>query len=232
MDLVFYAYYSSYDQNVVNSFFDLVPPQYRKQYDLSLAKALNLLNSNEEEDKASGHDIIYDGADVNKMMDIICRNYWYDNNVVPRYYPQDDTSDFPFTSSKPVYGTSQPYGSQFGFPRWVAIGNDNTVKHNPYFKIRIGNDTLLYRKIGVTRRISLKDGKPSGEMSIYAPIPKAGLHQNGIHQYEFYADYTTPSVFGDNRISTNFSHELVRKDIQDILTRINGVADRMFDVEV
>jgi hypothetical protein len=25
-DLVFYAYYSSYDQNVVNSFFDLVPP--------------------------------------------------------------------------------------------------------------------------------------------------------------------------------------------------------------
>jgi len=26
MDLVFYAYYSSYDQNVVNSFFDLVPP--------------------------------------------------------------------------------------------------------------------------------------------------------------------------------------------------------------
>ena len=232
MDLVFYAYYSSYDQNVVNSFFDLVPPQYRKQYDLSLAKALNLLNSNEEEDKASGHDIIYDGADVNKMMDIICRNYWYDDNVVPRYYPQDDTSDFPFTSSKPVYGTSQPYGSQFGFPRWVAIGNDNTVKHNPYFKIRIGNDTLLYRKIGVTRRISLKDGKPSGEMSIYAPIPKAGLHQNGIHQYEFYADYTTPSVFGDNRISTNFSHELVRKDIQDILTRINGVADRLFDVEV
>jgi hypothetical protein len=106
MDLVFYAYYSSYDQNVVNSFFDLVPPQYRKQYDLSLAKALNLLNSNEEEDKASGHDIIYDGADVNKMMDIICRNYWYDDNVVPRYYPQDDTSDFPFTSSKPVYGTS------------------------------------------------------------------------------------------------------------------------------
>jgi hypothetical protein len=91
---------------------------------------------------------------------------------------------------------------------------------------------LLYRKIGVTRRISLKDGKPSGEMSIYAPIPKAGLHQNGIHQYEFYADYTTPSVFGDNRISTNFSHELVRKDIQDILTRINGVADRLFDVEV
>jgi hypothetical protein len=40
-DLVFYAYFSTYDQNTVNSFFDLVPPDYRKQYDAALRYALN-----------------------------------------------------------------------------------------------------------------------------------------------------------------------------------------------
>ena len=40
-DLAFYAYFSTYDQNVVNGFFDLVPPDYRKQYDAALKYALN-----------------------------------------------------------------------------------------------------------------------------------------------------------------------------------------------
>jgi hypothetical protein len=32
-DIARFAYFSTYDQNTVNSFFDLVPTQYRVQYD-------------------------------------------------------------------------------------------------------------------------------------------------------------------------------------------------------
>ena len=53
-DLAFYAFYSTYDQNVVNSFFHLVPAQYRRQYDKALAIALAKL----KKDKISRLDAI------------------------------------------------------------------------------------------------------------------------------------------------------------------------------
>jgi hypothetical protein len=39
-DIAFYAYFSTYDQNTSNSFFHLVPSEYRKQYDLALKASL------------------------------------------------------------------------------------------------------------------------------------------------------------------------------------------------
>lgn len=48
-DLAFYAFYSTYDQNVVNSFFHLVPPQYRRQYDKALATALAKLKKDKRQ---------------------------------------------------------------------------------------------------------------------------------------------------------------------------------------
>jgi hypothetical protein len=150
-DLVFYAYYSAYDQNTMNSFFELVPPEYRKQYDLALSKTLSLLNSSNEEDIKQGMNIIYDNSNVSKMMDIISRNYWYDDNIVPRYYPGSYSSKYPFTSNNPVYGPSMVHGREYGFPQYIAIdSNDNTVKHNDFFKIKIRRETLLYRKVGIT----------------------------------------------------------------------------------
>jgi hypothetical protein len=46
-DLMFYAYYSQYDQNTANSFFDLVPTPYRKQYDEALSTCLHNLSSSD-----------------------------------------------------------------------------------------------------------------------------------------------------------------------------------------
>lgn len=232
-DLVFYAYYSSYDQNVVNSFFDLVPPQYRKQYDKALSNTLNLLNSSNSEDKKQGCNIIYDNSDLDKIIDVICRNYWYDDNIVPRYFPKTEENENIFVNSKPVYGPPKVFGSNYGFPQYVVMkDSDNTVKKNTYFKIRIGKDTLLYRKIGTVQRTSVKNGKPATPMYIYAPVPKAGLHQQGTHQFEFYADYVTPSVFEDNKISTNFSHDLIRREVEDAIKIPNSRPDKILDLEV
>ena len=232
-DLVFYAYYSSYDQNVVNSFFDLVPPQYRKQYDNALSTALKLLNSSSAEDKKQGCNIIYDNADLDKIIDVICRNYWYDDNIVPRYFPKTDENENKFVNSRPVYGPPRVSGSTYGFPQYVVMkDDDNTVKKNTYFKIRIGKDTLLYRRIGTVQRTSIKNGKPATPMYVYAPVPKAGLHQQGTHQFEFYADYTTPSVFEDNKISTDFSHDLIRREVEKAIERPNSRPDKILDLEV
>ena len=232
-DLVFYAYYSSYDQNVVNSFFDLVPPQYRKQYDNALSTALKLLNSSNAEDNKQGCNIIYDNADIDKIIDVICRNYWYDDNIVPRYFPKTDENENKFVNSRPVYGPPRVYGSTYGFPQYVVMkDDDNTVKKNTYFKIRIGKDTLLYRRIGTVQRTSIKNGKPATPMYVYAPVPKAGLHQQGTHQFEFYADYTTPSVFEDNKISTDFSHDLIRREVEKAIERPNSRPDKILDLEI
>ena len=108
-DLAFYAFYSTYDQNVVNSFFHLVPAQYRRQYDKSLAVALAKL----KKDKRSQIDAIRamggvhtrstsaenrqqsvlkpeidreTGAAAANIHSIISRNYWYDQNIVPIHY--------------------------------------------------------------------------------------------------------------------------------------------------
>ena len=69
-------------------------------------------------------------------------------------------------------------------------------------------------------------------MYIYAPVPKAGLHQQGIHQFEFYADYVTPSVFEDNKISTNFSHDLIRREVENAIKIPNSRPDKILDLEV
>ena len=218
-DLMFYAYYSQYDQNTINSFFDLVPVPYRKQYDESISKALADLNSSDESVKSMAEQDVYDDEGTNKIIDVICRNYWYDDQIVPRYFIKDwAKSSFQYSN---VIGRMERYGSNWGFPRFIAFTQDDAVKGNKYFKVRIGNDTLLYRKVGEVKRIGKKDGKPASTLKIFVPIPKAGLHQDGTHQFEFYADYKTPSVFKDNRITSNFSHEMIRDDVDKMIESSN-----------
>ena len=87
-DVAFYAYYSTYDTNTVNSFFDLVPPEFRVQYDLSMRKALNgdsknIINAISPTSKGIFDDDQYGIAA--KYLDIISRNYWYDDSIVSEY---------------------------------------------------------------------------------------------------------------------------------------------------
>lgn len=234
-DLAFYSYYSMYDQDVRNSFFDLVPPEYREQYDEALKFTLRFgLNG---EDKDLYRDAMFDNRpnidsneessgkfNADRTLDIICRNYWYDDNIVPRHY-QRGQGDLNKSDPK-LYGSSQTSEGVDGFPRFVCMGdNDFRVKRNPYFKIRIKNKSVLYRKVGVIDREYI-DGEKKGELYgvktyVFAPVPKAGYHANGIHYYELYADFDTPSTYKDNRLSPSFSMESVRQGVQNILDEYN-----------
>lgn len=225
-DLMFYAYYSQYDQNTANSFFDLVPTPYRKQYDDALSVCLHNLSSSDQEVRNDAESDVYDDTTIDKIIDIICRNHWYDDEIVPRYFVKNNNATT--FQGHTVVGRNDRYGEEFGFPRFISFVQDNSVKGNKYLKVKIGKDTLLYRQIGEVKRIAKKDGKPVAGLRVFVPIPKAGLHQNGTHQFEFYADYKTPSVFKDNRIGSNFSHDVIRDEIDKLVEKSNKVADGQY----
>lgn len=235
-DIAFYAYFSTYDQNTSNSFFHLVPSEYRRQYDIALKNSLEALSSRKPDIKASairnvGGLHISQGMNINdaemaaasNMIDVLSRNYWYDDNIVPVHYTTTVESENKFQSSpsdvEEFIGPSI-YDAESGrtFPTYIAT---TRVRNNSmYIKIRKGSGTFLYKKVGVVNR-SYTDAKcnqkQSTGYSIYIAIPKAGIHTKGINQFELYADYTTPSIFTENKLEKDYAEDLVRKDIEELV---------------
>jgi hypothetical protein len=81
-DIAIYAYYSTYDVSTPNSFFDLVPSFYRQQYDLALKHGLMASDDAMYAMISSDPNLGIDS----EIIDVIARNYWYDDNIVPIYY--------------------------------------------------------------------------------------------------------------------------------------------------
>lgn len=83
-DLVLYGYYSTYDQNTRDAFLDIVPYEFRKQYDLSLKQGINASNRGE-----NVKDDILKGGELSRAQQYLAtmvRNYWYDDEIVPRFF--------------------------------------------------------------------------------------------------------------------------------------------------
>ena len=245
-DLVFYAYYSNYDQDVRNSFFDLVPPAYREQYDWALNSALYHLAFSDGSVRKQYQDaMLGDVADidlnaktntinVSGMLDVICRNYWWNDNIVGRHYPQNSQTNFNKNNYR-KYGPDCMNQGEYGFKKYVLIQNDYKLKGNPFFKIKIKGKSVLYRKIGEIEK-SYATGDKAGQtlddkISIYAPVPKAGYRSGDVQQYEFYADYETPSLFNDNKLSTTMSIESARNGVQKTVDDYNNLPVGNNDIE-
>lgn len=237
-DLAFYAYFSTYDQNVVNGFFDLVPPDYRKQYDSALKYALSnnhkagVLSAitatpySQEEyiaDKESvERDMIITAS--NRIIDVMSRNFWYNDNIVPVFYTQFDNDNNTFNKS---YGDILPYGiydpeSNRPFQPWIAT----TRSGNLYIKVKKGKTTMLYKKIGVVLRTESSEddkNKKVTEFDVYAIVQKAGLHKGNVNQFEFYCDANTPSIFEDNQIpNKKFAFDYVIENIKKDLNQVQS----------
>lgn len=236
-DLVFYAYYSNYDQDVRNSFFDLVPPSYREQYDWAINSTLYHLafsdgSVRKRYQAAMLGDIVSidsnagtKSINVGGMLDVICRNYWWNDNIVSRHYPERPQNNFNNVGFR-IYGPECMSQGEYGFPRYVCMQNDYKLKGNPFFKIKIKGKSVLYRKVGEIEK-SYATGDKAGQtlddkISIYAPVPKAGYRAGDVQQYEFYADYETPSLFNDNKLSTTMSIESVRNGVEKLVTDYNN----------
>lgn len=249
-DIAFYAYFSTYDQNTANSFFHLVPYEYRKQYDLALLNSLESLSSKKPQIKAQAirnigglnisQGLSLDDVEMSaaaNMIDVLSRNYWFDDNLVPVHYITSSQAENRFQSS--AFGDTQEeftgpsiYDAASGrtFPTYIAT---TRVKNNSmYIKIRKGSGTFLYKRVGAVNRFYTdKKGnqKSSNSYYIYVAIPKAGIHVNGINQFELYADYNTPSIFDENRLERDYAEDLVRKDVEEL---VNDQKDGYYQLEL
>lgn len=227
-DLAFYAYFSTYDQNVRNSFFDLVPPRFRQQYDRSLKHVLQKMRNNKEDvmidvlKQISGYDDASDFESAltnasNTILDVLSRNYWYDDNYVPRFgLPKKSSQTFQ-VSRGTLYGIPKAaYDGGDQFPTWIASANINV--DSLYIKILSkGGKSMIYRKTGkVIQRKQGEKGMIKGTTyNVYTAVPKAGIHGAGQNQFELYCNYLGVSIFDQNRISTDFAEDIARQEIQE-----------------
>ena len=196
-DIALYAYYSTYDTNSASSFFDLVPYEFRWQYDSSLSEGLNNRDSQEEE------------LDAGDIIDIMCRNYYNDDNIVSRY----DIS----IGKNPTYA-NQAYGEYLGgvitdfFHKTKVPSVIVTAKANAkYIKIEQKGVTYLYKKVCLYNAVNDKTGKVESSWYGYVLTQKLGRHAGTTHQYEFLTDSSTPSMFEENDMPYDFDYETVKE---------------------
>lgn len=210
-DLAFYAYYSAYDTNGVNSFFKFVPAKYRQQYDKALKHALM-------QNKSNLYDIIKNttknnpagdikGSVLDDFIDKICRNYWHDDNIVPVCKPynsqKDLNGDANIVTLSPVPVLFTPFGQmapQTNMVHGVIISSING--DSPFVKVQKGRQWYLYKLIG---HITRKSGKSEKTYGVYVVINKRGIHEGGIHQYEFNTSADEQSIFKQNRLPDQLS---------------------------
>ena len=226
-DLILYAYYSKYDQNTPGSFFDIVPEQYRKQYDDALKYALTMLNDSYTTDKLQ---TLFEGiGGIDGIMDIMYRNYWYDDDVVTPYNYHDD--EFDETRDIDIFDINKSGGVETVMGGWYYDTESGTsfpgmVVTNktdlPYFKLRKNNSVYLYKKVGVVQRknrdITKADGNP---INVYVATPKAGHKDKNNIQFEFYADRYTDSIFDKNMLPKQFGEDLLKEKLKQRIDNYN-----------
>lgn len=209
-DIAIYAYYSTYNTNKHNTFFDLVPPFYRKQYDDALAKGV------EEQDGVGSLVMVNDEdrIDINpeaeRMIDAICRNFYDNDNIVPLYEPQKG-KDRIFTGKPGEYVGAgvRPASVKQNIPQMFMTSKTN----KPYLKIQVDGNTFLYKKKGFLG-LQNKEGEYTGiKWFAYVLTPKLGIHQKSFDQYELSNSYEDKSIFSQNELPEKFSIDSVIREI-------------------
>lgn len=215
-DIAIYAYYSTYNTNKHNTFFDLVPREYRKQYDDALAKGIQDQNNIGSLVMLNDQDETFDyNIECKNIIDTICKNFYDDDNIVPIFEPKKD--------SKKTFMDSG-YGEYIGYSIRSIEAKENiptnflTSKTNkPYLKIHIGGEYFLYQKVGFVYQE--QDGKDNGKAHWYAYMltPKMGIHHGSFDQYELANANTSESIFEDNKLPERFDKGRVSQDFVNFM---------------
>lgn len=199
-DIIFYDYYSTYNSNSVHSIFDITPVQFKQQYIQSISDAINSGNLDQYiyEDNSN--------TNVEEYIDSICRNFWYNDSVVPEY-----------SITNQAFASTVLYAEKYTLPTFIngarVPGGIITSKggNNAYIKIKIKNNTYIYKKIGSI----YKNEKESH--SVYAITPKLGISADGVNQYELVSGSAGSSLFGSNMLPDSVNYESVVQSIQQFV---------------
>ena len=205
-DIVFYDYYSTYNNDSFSSIFDLVPIQFKMQYIQSITdsmKSEDLIGRISENSSKINPD---------EYIDTICRNYWYNDKIVPVY-----------SLTQQAFTQTKLGAEKYLLPSYVSgnrvPGAIITSKggNHPYFKVYVGNKYYLYKKIGSV----MKDN--SSYRDIYIISPKLGIHQGGNHQYEFYTGSLNESIFDDNLLPETFNYDNVEESVINYINQLKPI---------
>ena len=228
-DIAIFSYYSTYNTNKYNTFFDLVPAEYRKQYDDALAKGVKRQN-----DISSIVMVNDDGSSVNtaveckQMLDAIGRNFYDDPNIVPEYSLDKSNNK---KQNKIGFGPGEHIG-----PGVVSIAAKSSIPscflttktNKPYLKMTVGGQTFLYQKRGyaVTTISRSSDEEKGNRWFAYTLVPKLGIHEGTFNQYELSNSTNDPSIFRQNELPSKYNTDRVSavvvkfmKDSQDAIIK-------------
>lgn len=237
-DLAFYSYHSQYDQGGKNSFFEFVLPEVRKQYDLSLKKSMDLISQNDKQNRIKvlqmlqseklPEDVSFEihlSKAAQSIIDILCRNYWYDNTIIKPCKPSTKAENDYFQKSSytpaPISYKDFGTGKVANFPQYVCSSRESDQL---YIKLQSKGVTVLYRKAGeITQTRTTDDGKTKkgNVMAVFVPVQKAGLHVNRANQFEFSTSYDVSSIYTANHMYKTFAEDVVRKAVEDYVQKSN-----------
>lgn len=223
-DIAIYAYYSGYNTNSAYSFFDLVPAEYRKQYDMAIKYGVENFGSVTLTKDGVESGMTDYKTDCTPLIDILCRNFYMDDKIVPLF-------EFPKESNKTMVSYSGTHmGSSIripdvkgGVPKWFSTTRNN----KPYLKVHIGGETFLYRKelyFVVRKGNQIVYDESTGEEEgnkwyTYVLTEKLGIHNKNLHQYELFASGHSESIFDQNKLPEKFN-------LDDILLEMESFIDK------
>ncbi len=214
-NLVKYAFLTSYDNRTPNSFFNLVPMQYRRDagYVGAIQDAMNRFNT-------GGMSQI----DYNSIYLNLVRNYYRDNDIVPvvvrKVYDNGRANVANIASAK---------DKQYRAVNTVIslVGNYEITQNNKFIKIisPANGNIEIYERVGSI--VDVETGKV--RELVYTIVPKLGYDAGSRSVYELYKEGYAQSAFEQNQ----FTQEMIDQvssvyDLVDAKLQRRKDNDRMF----
>ena len=200
-DIVFYDYYSTYNSNSISSIFDIVPIQFKQQYIQSITESLRSEDLSRRVSEDSNQ------LNIDDYLDQICRNFWYDDKIVPTYSITKSRFNSPKVGSeaylKPV---------MLGGEKVAGVIITAKSGNHPYIKVNYGKEVYIYKKSG-----SIIRGEKKSH-DVYIIAPKLGIHSGGVHQYEFLSGSSGTSLYGKNMLPETFKFYELEKAAHDYIS--------------
>ena len=221
--LVKYAFLTSYDNRTPNSFFNLVPMQYKEKigYIDSIKDTINRLNYGDPTSTDSDSNF---SQQISSIHLNIVRNYWKDNEIVPTLVRKVKKTEDDFSYSTNVKDLASAKDSSHSNVNTIisVIGSYDLSNNHKFFKI-VGTNgkTEVYQRVGDI--IDLESGKTVER--IYTVVQKLGYDAGSNSIYELYKDGNEPSAFATNK----FTDKMIQQttiELQDIINKRTEILNR------